>query len=360
MEIEQTKLFDRIYAAMLGGAIGDAMGGPVEGRHYDEIEAEYGMVEGFLPYTHAPDYHNQFANAAGTVTDDTRLKHILCQAIINAGDLPARGDFARAVTEAYYQAESDLERGFLEEYMLAGLYGEERLVFAGQPTNGALMMNSPVGMVCAADPEAAFEAGFRLAYITDGYAKTSAAIMAAAVAAAFIPGIGVEAVIDMALEAARQFERTGAYTRGWQWYGHVFAINERLVETAVEIALREKDVLAVRPAFYEKLRVSELGSEAAQTLAVALGMFAAAGGDFHNTVIGAVNYGRDNDSYASIAGALAGAYHGTGAIPGEWIETVTAVNPVPDMRYLSVELARVALKRYERNKATVERLESLV
>jgi len=89
-------------------------------------------------------------------------------------------------------------------------------------------------------------------------------------------------------------------------------------------------------------------------------MFAAAGGDFHNTVIGAVNYGRDNDSYASIAGALAGAYHGTGAIPGEWIETVTAVNPVPDMRYLSVELARVALKRYERNKATVERLESLV
>ncbi len=360
MEIEKTKLFDRIYAAMLGGAIGDAMGGPVEGRNFQEIEAEYGVVDRFLAYTHAPDYHNQFANTAGTYTDDTRLKHILCRAIIAAGDVPLRGDFAREVTEAYYRAESDLERGFLEEYMLAGVYGEERLIFAGQPTNGAIMMNSPVGMVCAADPEAAFEAAFRLAYITDGYAKLSAAIMAAAVAAAFIPGIGVDGVIELALETARRFERTGTFTRGWQWYSQVYAINERLVETAVEIALQEKDVLAVRPAFYQRLKVSELGSEAAQTLAVALGMFAAAEGDFIQTVVGAVNYGRDNDSYASIAGALAGAYHGTGAIPEDWVETVTRVNPDPDMKALSVQLTRVALKRYERFSSIVHALQGLV
>ncbi|NIO43424.1 MAG: hypothetical protein GTO41_26680, partial [Burkholderiales bacterium] len=111
-------MFDKIFASMLGGAIGDAMGGPVEGGHYERIGERYGIVDSLLAYDEPPDYHSHFATAPGTITDDTRLKHILCQAIIARGDLPRRGDFVKACADAYYAAQTDLERGFLEEYVL--------------------------------------------------------------------------------------------------------------------------------------------------------------------------------------------------------------------------------------------------
>ena len=94
--MQKTLLFDKIHASMLAGAIGDAMGGPVEGWSYQQITDTYGIVESFLPYSFPTDYHNHFATQAGTVTDDTRLKHILCQTIIQRGDIPRRGDFIAA------------------------------------------------------------------------------------------------------------------------------------------------------------------------------------------------------------------------------------------------------------------------
>ena len=55
-----TTLFDKIHAAMLGGAIGDALGAPVEGWHYERIIETYGVVDTMLPYDRAPDYHAHF------------------------------------------------------------------------------------------------------------------------------------------------------------------------------------------------------------------------------------------------------------------------------------------------------------
>jgi len=78
--LEDTILFDKIYASMLAAAIGDAMGGPVEGWHYERIAATHGVVKTLLPYDDPPDFHAHFATIPGAITDDTRLKHILCNA----------------------------------------------------------------------------------------------------------------------------------------------------------------------------------------------------------------------------------------------------------------------------------------
>ena len=43
---------------------------------------------------------------------------------------------------------------------------------------------------------------------------------------------------------------------------------------------------------------------------VALGFLVVANGDFEQSIFGAANYGRDNDSIAGMAGAIAGALHG--------------------------------------------------
>lgn len=73
---------------------------------------------------------------------------------------------------------------------------------------------------------------------------------------------------------------------------------------------------------------------APEAVGLAFGAFTAARGDFRTAVLTAVNMGRDADTTAAVAGALAGAVHGVDAIPPEW---AAAIGPVrgsclPSMR----------------------------
>jgi ADP-ribosylglycohydrolase len=61
---------------------------------------------------------------------------------------------------------------------------------------------------------------------------------------------------------------------------------------------------------------------AIEELPVALGMTLVAGGDYEAAVLGAVNYGRDSDSIATMAGAICGALNGIGSIRKEWRDAV--------------------------------------
>jgi hypothetical protein len=61
---------------------------------------------------------------------------------------------------------------------------------------------------------------------------------------------------------------------------------------------------------------------AIEELPVALGMLLVADGGYEDTVLGAVNYGRDSDSIANMGGALGGALGGLAAVPDEWLTAV--------------------------------------
>lgn len=63
---------------------------------------------------------------------------------------------------------------------------------------------------------------------------------------------------------------------------------------------------------------------APEAVALAFGAYAAADGDFRDAVLTAVNMGRDADTTAAVAGALAGATQGITAIPRAWS---TAIGP---------------------------------
>ncbi len=364
MALEDSALFSKIYGGLIGAAVGDALGGPVEGLDYPEIERLHGRVERMLPYDKAPSEHGQFTNEAGSYTDDTRISLIHCQAILATGGDVTRGDLARAITDYHYQNPGRLERAFIEEYHLKGFYGARKLLYGGQPTNGAIMGNTPLGLLHPADPRAALEVAFELAYITDGYAKESSAIAAAAVAGAMRPGATPKGLIDEAFAAATWFRREGPWWRetieNFAWARFEGRPNQELVGAALEIAERHGDVFAVRSEFYDRLLVSPVGSEAGQTLAVALGMLVAADGDYRTTVLGAVNYGRDNDSYAAVAGGIAGALNGVDAIPEEWIEAVRAANPPPDLRDVALELTELAASRHGRAKRDLADVEGLL
>jgi ADP-ribosylglycohydrolase len=133
-----------------------------------------------------------------------------------------------------------------------------------------------------------------------------------------------------------------------------------LIHGALEIAKRQRDIFAIREELYELLYVSPVGSEAGQTLAVALAMLVAADGDFKQTVIGAVNYGRDNDSYATVAGAIAGALNGAEAIPQGWQQTVLEANPAPKLDDIARQLTDIVLRKHQAQKQTVADVEQLL
>jgi len=345
---EGTRLLAKISGGLLGAAVGDALGGPVEGLSFADIERLHGRVTGLLPYANVPAEHNQWTNTPGSYTDDTRIALLTARALIDSDGTPSRGDLTRVFIDYFYGHDEELPRAFIEEYAMKGLYGARKLAYGGQPTNGALMGNAPIGLVNAGDPRTAFSTAFELAFFTDGYAKESAAMGAAAVAAAMRPGTTIDEVIAQALDAARWYRRDGprwSHTiEQFEWARFEGRPNEELVKAAVAIARRERDVYSMRADLYDALRVSPVGSEAGQTLAVAFAMLTATDGDYLESVLGAVNYGRDCDSYAAVTGAIAGALNGIEVVPAELVETVVDANQADDLEAVALGLAGVAIR----------------
>ena len=359
--MHETAMFKKIYGCMIGGAIGDALGGPVEGREWTPqmLRAAYGEIDRLLPYEREVGYHAHFHKAAGAYTDDTRMKHLLCEAIIAAGGMPRPGDLGQVLARAYHHAPDELHEGLIEEYYLKAIWGRDKVIYSGEPTNGAIMSNSPIGLVAACRPHAAYQAGFDLAFLTDGYAKTASAMMVAAIAEAMNPAATIEGVIAAAKEAHLAFaaRREGPRWGKLEWK---YDPNLHFLEKSIAIAESAADYVEVQERLYETLEWGHLFSEATHTLVVPLAMFAHCGGEFLKSVSACVMYARDNDSYASVAGALAGAFNGVDALPGDMIETVIAANPETDMVKLSEGITEIVLAEHRDNVRSLKAISQLL
>ena len=66
-----------------------------------------------------------------------------------------------------------------------------------------------------------------------------------------------------------------------------------------------------------------------EELPIALGMVLVTHGDYEGAVLGGVNYGRDTDSIASMAGAVCGALGGHGAVRSDWASAVAEASRTP-------------------------------
>src|SRR3989338_7895138 len=70
-----SKIEDRFRATLLGGAIGDALGNPVEGYNSEQIQRKYGRVIDYCENWDPP----------GTCTDDTELTLLIGESLIEVG-----------------------------------------------------------------------------------------------------------------------------------------------------------------------------------------------------------------------------------------------------------------------------------
>ncbi|MFD9846209.1 ADP-ribosylglycohydrolase family protein [Streptomyces parvus] len=357
-------LDDRFTRALVGAAVGDALGGPVEGWTPEQIaERHGGRVTGIVGPWYGEDWRTArpiapYHKGDGHVTDDTLMTHALIRVYEKVRDhLDAYAVADHLVPDLLsprwipeLEAEAlPLQRIFLaEKWIVARLhYGhmDPREAGAGNIVNcGAAMYMAPVGLVNAGHPEAAYAEALEVAAPhQSSYGREAAGVFAAAVAAACHPGATPDAVVDAALALAKDGTRSA-------------------IEEVCEVASHHDDfesALAPMRAAVEPFdtvgpdyRSPALGARrpsrlhAIEELPVALGMLLVGGGDYRRTVLGSVNYGRDCDSIATMSGALAGALGGE--IPADWAETVAEASRL-DLHTPARALAQVAREVFARD-----------
>ncbi|RZU25433.1 ADP-ribosylglycohydrolase [Streptomyces sp. BK239] len=332
-------LEERVVGALVGAAVGDALGGPVEGYSPDQILQRHGgRVHGVVGPWHGDDWRTArpvapYHKGDGHVTDDTLMTHALVRVYAMVRDhldayaladhlVPDLMTNPRWIPEL--EAETlPLHRIFLaEKWLVARLhYGhvDPREAGVGNIVNcGAAMYTAPVGLVNAANPAAAYAEAIDLAGAhQSSYGREAAGVLAAAVAAASAPGATPDSVVTACLALAKDGTRTAI---------------EKVCETAARYTDFESALAPLRAAVapYDTVgpdyrspapdarRPSRV--RAIEELPVALGMLVVAGGDYRHAVLGAVNYGRDCDSIATMAGAMAGAMGSP--VPDEWSKRV--------------------------------------
>ncbi|NRQ37165.1 ADP-ribosylglycohydrolase family protein [Nonomuraea sp. NN258] len=335
-----TPLEYKATGCVAGAAVGDALGGATEGWTPEQIVTRYGgRVEGIVP-PYNEDWRNArpiapYHKGDGHITDDTLMTHALIRVYQKVGGHLGAYDMAdhfvpELMGERQWIPELEaealpLQRIFLaEKWIVARLhYGhaDPREAGVGNIVNcGAAMYVAPVGIVNAADPDAAYAEAIDLTGAhQSSYGREAAGVMAAAVAEAMRPGATVDSVIAACLRLAKDGTRAAieAVCEAASGLGHWEGSFEQL-----RAAVRPFDTVA------DTYRDQGLGARrpsrvhAIEELPLALGFLVVAKGDFRDTVLGGVNYGRDADSIASMGGAIAGALGGLSAVPGDWVSRI--------------------------------------
>ncbi|NEC73663.1 ADP-ribosylglycohydrolase family protein, partial [Streptomyces rochei] len=211
-----TPLDERVTGALVGAAVGDALGGPVEGYSPEQIlERHGGRVHGIVGPWNGDAWRTArplapYHKGDGHVTDDTLMTHALVRVYDTVRDhldayavaehlVPDLMTRTRWIPELEAEA-LPLQRVFLAEKWLAARlhYGhvDPREAGTGNIVNcGAAMYMAPVGLVNAANPAAAYAEALDVAGAhQSSYGREAAGVLAAAVAAACAPGATPDSV----------------------------------------------------------------------------------------------------------------------------------------------------------------------
>lgn len=298
---ERFPLHDKVYGCMLAGAIGNAMGSPVEGRLYWEIDERYpGGVTTILDPRRLEG------------EDDNQMAMLLVETYVEREGLPVTArHFGRTWRER-------LNRDHFYALCMGNAYD---LIRAGWDpritghwsvvTGSTVMCMEPVGVFHLADPEFAAIDATAISYMYQrGLDVAAATMLAATVAEAMRPQATVDSILQAALDAApkeplRTFDQ------------RPFRSAYEYLRTCLDIADRYDDVLAVRAELYDKCLLYHM-IDPLELWGFALAMFKIARGDVRQAAIGGTNIGRDSDTIAGRAAMLSGALRGAAAVPEDW------------------------------------------
>ncbi len=333
-------LKDKIEGMLIGSAIGDAAGGPVEFVHpprrsqwtttkeavsleaLEELAALFQLKE--YPKEAEPFAQWESYGPAGTITDDTRFKIIFFNALKNnPGNLNQQA-FARSVLD--FRAElpekyrDDYDRWIPEiEYATRWALGEREnaypveRIWGGIPTMEGQMPFLPIAALHPEDPSWCYLLTYELGYFDIGVAKDINSALVAGLARALQPDGSWENME----EAMRTIDPYG--------YNQTLYVNRELtkwLDLAHEFAGRSGGNIASLFSILENELQTTYWWEAWVPIVV---VFAVAEVAHYHPLASMqiiMEFGHDTDSYAQVMGAILGAIHGKDVFPEEMRNTV--------------------------------------
>ena len=334
-------LRDKIEGMLIGSAIGDAAGGPVE--FVDPPQRSYWSLAD-QPITDAgiadlaarfklrsyekevePFAQWQAFGPAGTITDDTRFKLIFFKALDDSRGRLELKDFAQAVLD-FRKTLSPEYQGHYDtwipeiEYATRWALGERKgntlpveRIWGGIPTMEGQMPFLPIAALKPFDPEWCYLKTYELGYFDIGVAKDMNSALVAGLARALQPD-GDWETLEAAMRDVDPYR-----------YNEVLYVDRQLVrwlDRARSIAGRANG--NVKRLF--QLLEAELQTiywwEAWVPIVVVFACAETVDYDPLASMQLIIEFGHDTDSYAQVMGAILGAIHGKDIFPKTLRDTV--------------------------------------
>ena len=304
---------ERIKGCLLGGAVGDALGAPVEFLEWSAIEAKFGPL-GIVDF--APAY-----GITGAITDDTQMMLFTAEGLLRA--------YVRGSSQGVCHVPSIIHHALLRWLMTQNYPAAIPVSRDGWLIEQlALWSRRAPGTTCLS----ALKASPRLGAVAENNSKGCGALKRVASCAFFANAF------DYAAQSGRL---THGHPTGYLAAGLFADILQRMAdrESSLEHAVTESlTKYGQKPGmeetrsliervlffFYEGYRptpqrIGELGSGWVAEEALGIGLWCAlTARSFEEGVITAVNHGGGSDSAGLIAGHLLGVQYGAAAIPARW------------------------------------------
>ena len=359
-------LENQIHGLVLGAAIGDAMGGPIEfqpvekvrklplptkewrgGEQLDVEQCSRALdrlqLRSYNDLRPGTESYGQWNDKSlpGTITDDTRHKLILLHALHKADARSGWPLSVKDLAQAYLDWPKTkavvgrsgydlLAKDWLEEWQFAARWvlGQRDLnkalpperMWQSLPTCCGQMTLLPLAALYPGQPEQAYLAAYQLSFFDNGFGKDLNAALIAGLADALTYPI-TEKRPREGLERFKQAMRKTDPLR----FGSI-RWSERAVDRWLNLAIKLAQESKGEPArLYEFLEATFEHTtkwEAQVPFVVAFACLELAEGDPLVALQLSMEWGHDTDSYASVVGAVVGAIHGAGIFKDEWKHAV--------------------------------------
>ena len=325
---------ERARGCLLGLAVGDALGAPLEGLSSQQVRAHYGQVVDYVDGAQAWKKKPYRWRMPGLYTDDTQQALALADVLLECGRVDSarlaerylalanpRGSYVgahRGVGRSFRQVLADLERGVSPDH-------------SGQDSAGvgAAMRIAPVALYFADRPDELFEAVMAASLMTHRDVRSLAAALAVAFAVARLaggaerePSLLLRIAGDVARAEARIEAQYGDRVASIPAYGQSLSRAIAHAESLLDIP-RERALVALvdeanRHGAEPSCKRPTMGFPPACIPACLYTLLTT--DSFEEASIEIVNLGGDADTAGAILGAMAGAHYGLDAIPARWLD----------------------------------------
>jgi hypothetical protein len=382
INITREQYRDKVLGLLIGSAIGDAMGAPTEMWSRNDIQLDYGFVEGLDSMVRSPTAEGtwKYNLPAGGTTDDTRWKKLLAEYLIkNNTNYSDPVLFARHIVGIYKQhieslknttgfnpepyEENLMKMAWLQEWaQVAKPFAENDLhgyskslhkFYGGEMTCAGMLYSPMFAAVTPGDAEAAYTLAYDLGIFDIGYARDMTGLVSAMTAAAFDANATPQSVLNTNRHidpegyfksrlVGRSAYRFYSYAKSIKFETDALILDKSSKNTIIPKSMQHLDTLE----YLRIIKAYEMLDKANEDVAfhpgeiylITLTAMMFCDFDFTKTMRFIVNYGRDNDTVAAIAGAILGAYHGADKLPKDLSAQVLQVNK----NLLDIDLVELA------------------